>query len=75
LIEISSGGRPKHFGLAIHSFCLFLIIIIIIFFLFFLFCDSSFHVLCVTSLWPARMLVHYVTNHFMEIRNLFVWCM
>jgi hypothetical protein len=37
-----------------------------------LFCDSCVHVLCVASWWPAGMLVHYVTSHFMENRNLFV---
>jgi hypothetical protein len=37
-----------------------------------LFCDPSARVLFVASWWPAVMLVHYVTSHFMENRNLFV---
>jgi hypothetical protein len=37
-----------------------------------LFCGSSVRVLCLASWWPAGMLVHYVTSHFMENRNLFV---
>jgi hypothetical protein len=37
-----------------------------------LFHDSSVYVLCMASWWPAGMLVHYVTSHFMENRSFFV---